>query len=65
VDDEGSVPEEGANAREGGWVVVNVVRGVMIANFGGIDLAVLSREVTNLAGLGEFAVTGRCLEICC
>jgi hypothetical protein len=65
VDDERPIPEEGANAREGGWVVVNVVRGVMVTNFGGIDLAVLSREVTNLAGLGECAVTGRCLETCC
>ena len=65
MDDERPIPEEGANAREGGWVVVNVVRDVMVADLGGIDLAVLSREVTNLAGLGECAVTCRCLEICC
>ena len=62
VDGDGAVSEEGAKARKGGGVVVNVVRSVVIANLAGVDLAVLSGEVTNLAGLGKRTVTGRCLE---
>lgn len=65
MDDDGPVSEEGPKAREGGGIVVNVVRNVVVPNFGGVDLAVLSREVTNLACLGELAVTGRRLEIYC
>ena len=60
---DGAVSEEGAKARKRGGVVVNVVRSVVVANLAGIDLAVLSGEVTNLAGLGELGVTGRCLEM--
>jgi hypothetical protein len=37
----------------------------VVTNFSGVDLAMLSREVTDLAGLGEFAVTGRSLEMYC
>jgi hypothetical protein len=62
VDGNGSISEEGAKARQGGRVVINIVRSVMVANLGGIDTAVLSREVTNLAGLGKCAGAARCLE---
>jgi hypothetical protein len=65
VEGDGPVSEEGAKAWKSGGVVVNVVRGVVVANLGDVDLAMLSREVTNLASLGEFAVTGRCLEMRC
>jgi len=61
MDGDGPVSEEGANAREGGGVVVNVIRSVVVANLGGIDRTVFSREVTDLAGLGKLAVTSRCL----
>jgi hypothetical protein len=63
VDSDGPISEEGANAREGGRVVINVVRNVAVANLGGVDRAVLSGEITNLAGLGELTVTSRCLEV--
>jgi len=63
VDGNGAVSKEGAKTRKGGGVVVNIVRSVVVANLGGIDLAVLSGEVTNLAGLGELAVTGRSLDM--
>ena len=62
MDDDGPVSKEGTNSRQGGGIVVNVVRGVVVANDGGIDRAVLSREVTNLAGLRELGVTARSLE---
>ena len=62
MDGDGAVSEEGAKARKGRRVVVNVVRSVVVANLAGVDRAVLSGEVTNLAGLGERAVTARCLE---
>lgn len=58
---DGSVSEEGANTREGGGVVVNVICVVAVASDGGIDRTVLSREVTHLASLGEFGITGRSL----
>jgi hypothetical protein len=61
VDGDGPVSEEGANTREGGGVVINVVCVVAVANDGGIDRTVLSREVTHLASLGEFGVTARSL----
>jgi hypothetical protein len=59
VDGDGPVSEEGASTREGGGVVINVVCVVVVANDGGIDRTVLSREVTHLASLGEFGVTAR------
>jgi hypothetical protein len=62
VEGDGSVSEEGTNSRKGGRVVVSVVRSVVVANLAGIDAAVLSREVTDLAGLGKGAVTARSLE---
>jgi len=61
VDGDGPVSKEGAKAWKGRGVVVDVVGRVVVANLGGVDLAVLSREVTDLAGLGEFTVAGRCL----
>jgi hypothetical protein len=65
VDGDGPVSEEGTNSRQGGRVVVNVVRSVVVANLRCIDCAVLSREISNLAGLGERAGTARCLEVRC
>jgi len=62
VDRDRPISEEGAEAWKGRWEVVHVVCGVVVANLGRIDLAMLAREITNLAGLGEFAVTGRCLN---
>lgn len=60
-----SVPKEGAKAGEGRRVVINIVRSVVVAKLGGVDTAVLSREVTNLAGLGKCASAAWCLEILC
>jgi hypothetical protein len=62
VDGDGPVSKEGSDSREGRGVVVNVVRGVVVANNGGINRTVLSREVTNLARLGELGITARSLE---
>ncbi len=62
MDGDGAVSKEGPNPGKGGGVVVNVVRGVVVANHRGIDAAMLSREVANLAGLGELGVTARCLN---
>ena len=61
MDGDGPVSEEGANTREGGGEIINVVCVVLVANDGGIDRTVLSREVTHLASLGEFGVTARSL----
>jgi len=65
VEGDRPISEEGAKAWKSGRVVVNVVCGIVVANLGGVNLAMLSREITNLASLGEFAVTGRCLEMRC
>jgi hypothetical protein len=56
------ISKEGANTWKRGWEVIDVVRGVVVANLSSIDLAVLAREITDLAGLGEFGVAGRCLK---
>jgi hypothetical protein len=65
VEGDRPISEEGAKAWKSRGVVVNIVCGIVVANLVGVNLAMLSREVTNLASLGEFAVTGRCLEMRC
>lgn len=58
MDDEGSVAEESTNALNRRCEVVGVRRHKGVR----CDLAVLTRQVTDLAGLRQSRFTGRCLE---